>query len=666
MNKDRQKSFREKYLANGFVVALVISFLLNLGIETLARQSMPGYGGLYYMVDQPVVFLLNWLVIFSTLSVALLFRRRAFFFCAISLVWAAIGITNGVILTQRMTPFTMKDLSSMGDGATILTTYFSIRQIVLIAVLLVAVVAFFLILFIKGPKKKEKVNLKRNLAAVIIILVGTFGATYGLIQAGVFSTFFGNLAYAYHDYGVPYCFINTWLNQGVRKPLDYSEEGIAGIIKESKIAKDGVVKRNINDQANEEELPNIIFLQLESFVDPLLFNNIECSEDPIPNFRKLAEEHSAGDLTVPACGAGTANTEFETMTGFSVKFFGPGEYPFKSILKERPAESIVWDLKDMGYSTHAIHNHRAMFYNRHIVFDNIGFDTFTSVEYMSDVERTPKNWAKDAILTEQIFDALRQSVGRDYIYTISVQGHGKYPEEKLLADPDITVLTEDETIKNKYEYYVNEVREMDEFVGDITRALSDYEEPVVLVMYGDHIPALDISEDSYDARDLYQTEYVIWSNFPMKKKNKDLTTYELTSEVLERLDIHNGTTVRYHQNVRHKGDKYLRRLKTLCYDMYFGKGYTYGGLNPYSKARMKMGVKKIRIDSVVAVGGKYYIKGHNFTENSKVTLDGNQLKTIYLGPTLLGLQEEVDPSDASRMKVSQIDKSNDNIISTTE
>ena len=65
-------------------------------------------------------------------------------------------------------------------------------------------------------------------------------------------------------------------------------------------------------------------------------------------------------------------------------------------------------------------------------------------------------------------------------------------------------------------------------------------------------------------------------------------------------------------------------------------------------------------------GDKYYIKGENFTEYSKVTLDGELLKTFYLGPTLLGLVDEVDPSKASEMKVSQIDKNSKEIISTTE
>ncbi|NLD11044.1 MAG: LTA synthase family protein, partial [Clostridiales bacterium] len=413
--------------------------------------------------------------------------------------------------------------------------------------------------------------------------------------------------------------------------------------------------------------PNILFLQLESFVDPELFTDVKYSQDPIPYYRSLMKKYSSGSLTVPACGAGTANTEFEVMTGLSVKFFGPGEYPFKSVLKDKAAESVATDLKSIGYSTHAIHNHRALFYNRNTVFKNLGYDTFTSVEYMSDVQKTPKGWAKDTILTSQITDALKSTKTKDYIYTISVQGHGKYPSEKMIANPKIKVTSApDEETKNKYEYYVNQVYEMDKFVKKLTQTLSNYDEKVVLVMYGDHIPALDVTEDTYKAKNLYQTQYVIWSNYKMTKEDKDLYAYQLSADVLNRVGIHTGTTIKYHQDTNHSSKSYLKNLKLLGYDMLYGKDYIYGGSNPFKASKMKMGVKNIKIDKVVNVGGKYYIKGQNFTEYSKVTLDGKTLKTVYLSPNLLGLLSEADTNDASRMKVSQIDKTNDTIISTTE
>lgn len=652
----------EKYLKNSFVFCLGWAFLLNLIIETLARK---GFTVIEFMIDSPVVFLYNTLLIFATLVIATVFSRRVFFVTAITFVWLAIGIANGVILTQRITPFTMKDLSNLTDGMSLLTNYFTKIQIVGVFAGVIILTLAFVILWIKGPKKKGKVNHKRNITVAILVVALTFGATAGLIKVGVLSTFFGNLGYAYSDYGVPYCFINTWLNTGINRPRNYSEEAVKNLFDKSELNEDGTmtpVKKDV-----DENYPNILFLQLESFVDPNLFNHIELSENPVPFFQSLVKNYSSGDLKVPACGAGTANTEFEVMTGISVKFFGPGEYPFKSVLKEQAAESAAQDLKYMGFATHAIHNHRALFYNRNQVFDNIGYDSFTSVEYMNDVAKTPKNWAKDSVLVDQILDSMKITDERDYTYTISVQGHGKYPTEQVITSPEIQVIyAPSEEIKWKYEYYVNQIHEMDEFLKELTSKLEKFDEDVVLVLYGDHIPALDVSEETYDAKNLYTTQYVIWSNFDMEKKDKNLTAYQLTAEVFDRLGIHEGTVFKYHQNTDRNEKGYLTGLKMLSYDILYGKNYIYGGKNPFQSGGMKMGIKDIVIEGVTKVGDKYYIKGKNFTEYSKITLNGKVLETIYLNPTLLGLLEEVDPEDAENMKVSQIDKSNKDIISTTE
>ena len=103
---------------------------------------------------------------------------------------------------------------------------------------------------------------------------------------------------------------------------------------------------------------------------------------------------------------------------------------------------------------------------------------------MSDVPKTPKNWAKDKILTNQIMEALNSTESRDYIYTISVQGHGKYPTEQLVKNPKVTVTdAPSQDLKWKYEYYVNQLYEMDQFVKELTDTLSKLEEPTILVMY---------------------------------------------------------------------------------------------------------------------------------------------------------------------------------------
>ncbi|MBQ8151338.1 MAG: LTA synthase family protein, partial [Firmicutes bacterium] len=452
---------------------------------------------------------------------------------------------------------------------------------------------------------------------------------------------------------------------GVDKPRDYSGDRITGIFKDGQMGSDRVYTPVKDDDANVQRKPNIIFLQLESYIDPTLVKPLKFNKDPMPNYRQLMKDYSSGYLTVPACGAGTAKVEFEVMTGMSVRNFGPGEYPYKTILKENTVECAPFDMKTLGYSSHAIHNHRGAFYFRNKVFSNMGFDTFTCLEYMHSVVKTPRNWAKDAILTDEIMDALKSTKGQDYIYTISVQGHGKYPTEQIIEDPEI-VVTDYETEEQRwaYEYYANQVYEMDKFVKELTDTLKDFDEDTVLVMYGDHLPALDMTEDQMKNGSLYETQYIIWDNFGLEKDDKDLMAYQINASVMKRLGISVGVMNKFHQDNAYS-DTYLDDMKALTYDMLYGKKYIYGETNPFEPTDLKMGVKDIKIDEIVKIGDKYYIKGQNFTEFSKVSLDGEALKTVYLSPTLLQLNEKVDPEDASKMKVSQVEK-NKEILSTTE
>lgn len=660
---EKLKKFCNKYLKNYVVLLFVTAIVLDLIIETLARHSL--IQGVLFLVQSPLVSLCNVLLIFAVISLALLFRRRVFAMCMLSLIWLALGIINGVILSNRMTPFTVYDLKSLKDGMSIVSTYFKPLTIILSLAGIAALVFAFIILFRKAPRLKEKVNYKKAVATIVVIALITVGAFQAAIRTGVLDTFFGNLAYGYRDNGVPYGFLVTWMDKGIGKPDGYSEEKIKSIFKSGELGDDGIYTPGEDDDTDVANKPNIIFLQLESFIDPTQVEGLEFSKDPTPNYRQLMKEYSSGYLTVPAVGAGTANVEFEVMTGMSVKFFGPGEYPYKEILRTTTCESTPYDLKQLGYSSHAIHNHRGAFYGRNKVFSNMGFDTFTSLEYMNNVMKTPKNWAKDALLTEQIVDALDSTEGTDYIYTISVQGHGKYPTEQVIENPSVTVTKADsEEQRWTYEYYANQVYEMDLFVKELTDTLASYDEDVVLIMYGDHLPALDMEESDMKSGSLYKTQYIIWNNFGMEKQDKDINAYELTSDVLSRLDISVGMMNKYQQN--HKSDKnYLANLEALSYDMLYGKQYIYGGKNPYEPTKLKMGVKDIRIDEVVKIGENYYIKGQNFTEYSKISLDGEILKTVYLGPTILALKEEVDPADVSRMKISQVEK-NKEVLSTTE
>ena len=213
------------------------------------------------------------------------------------------------------------------------------------------------------------------------------------------------------------------------------------------------------------------------------------------------QNYSTGYFKVPSVGAGTANTEFEVLTGMNLRYFGPGEYPYKTVLKYQTAESAATALENFGYGTHALHNNGGNFYSRADVFNNIGFDTYTSKEFMNILQVTENGWAKDDILTQHILNAMDSTEQQDFVFGITVQGHGDYPEEKVLENPRITVSgIEDEGRTNAWEYYVNQLYETDQFIGELLQKLKERGEPTVLVLYGDHLPTMGLEAKDLKSR----------------------------------------------------------------------------------------------------------------------------------------------------------------------
>ena len=601
--------------------------VLYFVIEAICRHSFTE--AWIYMTTKPLVFAYNAAFIFTTMLLVYLFRKRIFWRIFIGGFWLFLGIVNGVLLLNRVTPFTGPDVKNLTDGLSIAKKYLSQTEMTIGGILLGVAVLILLIILIKSPKYRGKLKYKVNIPLILVGVLAFGGITQLALEKRVLSNYFGNIAIAYEDYGYPYCLATTIFNTGISAPRDYSE---------SEIKKIENSEENLPETKSGTH-PNILFLQLESFFDPTLVNYLNLSEDPIPTFRKLMKEYSSGYYKVPSVGAGTANTEFESITGMSLHYFGPGEYPYKSILKETTCESAPYVLDNLGYTSHALHNNEANFYGRRSIFPNLGFDTFTSAEYMKDEnQKNPLGWIKDSVLTDEIIKCLDSTEGPDYVYTISVQGHGDYPSEPILENPDITVSgAPTDELNNKWEYYVNQIHEMDEFVKELTDALADYPEDVVLVMYGDHLPTMGLTVEDVKNKYLFQTEYVMWDNFGLKKKKENLAAYQMAAEVMDRVGIHEGTIFKYHQ-ARKNTKNYQVDLETLQYDLLYGKQYSYDGVNPFERTKMRMGIYDATLDSLELVSEQdhtYYVLGTNFTPSSQVKINGDWYDTVYVNPTKL-------------------------------
>ena len=634
--KETRKVLSIKYL-NMFSVPLQM-LAVCIGyffIEAISRHSL--WEAMDFMKERPLVFLYNAFLIFTTTLIVYLFRRRVFWRTICVIFWLGLGIINGVLLSNRVTPFTGPDLHLITDAFQIADRYLSPFFFVVVVIAAILAVIGLIILFFKGPKYQGKMSYKLNVPLILAGVLAFAGTTKLALDKRVLSNYFGNIAFAYEDYGYPYCLATTVFNTGIGLPRGYSEESVEKIDKsEDTLPKTG------------EKRPNILFLQLESFFDPELVEYLDISEDPIPNFRKMMKDYSSGYFKVPSVGAGTANTEFETITGMSMRYFGPGEYPYKSVLKETTCESAPYVLKNLGYGTHAIHNNEANFYGRKNVFANLGFDSFTSEEYMAEQDDTnPNDWIRDKNLTKYILQAMESTEGPDYVYTISVQGHGDYPEEPVLENPKIKVSGASTQAENyKWEYYCNQIYEMDQFVKELTDTLSKLDEDVVLVMYGDHLPTMGLTVTAMKNKYLFQTEYVIWDNMGLEKKDKNLAAYQMAAEVLDRVGIHEGNVFRFHQ-ARRNTKNYQVDLEMLQYDILYGEKYIYDRENPFERVKMHLGVEDAQLESIQQISeNQYYIKGANFTQSAFLEVNGELIEANFVDEnTLLVLDTQLTEED---------------------
>ncbi len=637
------------------IFCAVLSVVETFIIESMSRHSV--IKCVKYILESPLVFLYNSLIIMFTLSICLLFKRRVFGIVLLSAPWLLCGLINSVVLSYRVTPLGAIDFQIV--KLSLILIYLTKAQRILVYVLSAVLVISIVVLWIIGPKISGKVNYGKNVASIIGTLLCLVIATNLALNYNAISDDFGNIAGAYNDYGFAYCFSSGIIDTGIDKPADYNEEALGEII--SSLDKDkGISKVK----------PDVILVQLESFMDAKIIKDLTFSDDPAPIHTYLKENFTSGVLKVPSLGGGTANTEFEVLTGINLDFFGAGEYPYKTVMLKETVESLPFNLKENGYSAHAIHNHTGNFYDRDKVYPNMGFDTFQSKEYMYDYEVTPYGWCKDKALTKEIMDALtytdeEKGIKEDtprFVWTVSVQGHGAYPTEPIAGADNVIKIESDKFSEEELcalGYYINQIWEEDMFLGSLISAVENRKRPTLIVAYGDHLPSIGLEDDMLSTGDLYRTEYVTWNNFGLEKmEGPELYSYELSSYIMDMLGLNNGYITKLHQKKLEMGEgfdfeEYQSKLKFFSYDMLYGKNLLFGGEKPYVKTQMQMGTTPIEIENIKAMGSSLYVQGEGFTDKSKIFINGEKCKSTVMLSRFSLMTSDIEIKDGDVITVGQ-------------
>ena len=199
---------------------------------------------------------------------------------------------------------------------------------------------------------------------------------------------------------------------------------------------------------------------------------------------------------------------------------------------------------------------------------------------------------------------------------------------------------------------------MDTFVMELIRALETYKEPTILVLYGDHLPNFEFLYDRLNDGSCFQTEYAIWSNFPLKAQDLNLNAYQLSAYVQELAGDSEGLLTRLHQGRDdYTDEEYQSRLELMEYDMLYSDPV----LEP---TQMKMGVKPITVTEAVPLGENLALVGENFTEFSRICVNGRPKETRLVSSTVL-LAEDAGAQSGMTVTVEQTDP-NGTVLSTSE
>jgi hypothetical protein len=320
--------------------------------------------------------------------------------------------------------------------------------------------------------------------------------------------------------GFVYCFVHMLYGSGIERPDDYAahrqqiEAMVAGYVPED---KSGVVK------------PHIILVLSEAFSEVPLNEAFDFDgfTDPLENYKQIKAQSYYGTMVVQRTGGGTADTEFDILTGLSTANYKNQPYSFT--LLSKPFPSLASAARGIGYETVAIHPGDAWYYSRSSAYRNMGFDPFISVEDFGAGGR------KGGLVSETrtfdiIIDVLDGHMAEKpgiplFEMVMTRQNHGRYNNKYRITETLFDLkegVSLGETDLNILSNYFYGLIDCDRELRRLTDYLQELGEPVVVLYYGDHRPyfgnsiedvLLPKTEDlAYNTIRRYMVPFIIWGN----------------------------------------------------------------------------------------------------------------------------------------------------------
>ncbi len=299
--------------------------------------------------------------------------------------------------------------------------------------------------------------------------------------------------------------------EAMERPEGYSEERLAQITDTyGELAERANAARTVGATTD----PNVVIILGEAFTDPTWLSGVQLAEDPIPFTRSLMAEHPSGRMLSSGFGGGTANVEFEVLTGMAMANFQPQMHaPYPLLIPRYDHFPSFLDSLGADRGTLAVHPYAPGFYRRETVYPILGFERATFWDTIGHRDRVGNDThISDAATYREVLDELRASPDPLMVNVVTMQNHsphaGNFPDPIGVEGP----FSEDKA--EEIGHYLRGLRHSDDAMAELIGELEALEEPTVVLFYGDHLPAVwpQGVQDTNSDQTLRETPWFVWSN----------------------------------------------------------------------------------------------------------------------------------------------------------
>lgn len=573
------------------ILALIFNYTLQYGVrgdsDLLGRYIFPG-ATLYQFSVLALVFLFIYLIVDRYISTTLM----------IIIVGTLVSVANVLKNSMRSEPLLITDFVWLHE-VNLLLSFLDAKMIFYIVLVFLLPIAVYLIFrnrFLAGKlvlKKRVRWSLLVLLTTIFISGFAVFkNEKDGKVASGIpviskvnnwmditwmgFST---NARYR----SLMYVWTKQMTKTIMEKPDGYSKKAIEGLAKKYEAKAEEINKSRSQDISDQ----TIIYVLSESLANPNRISGVSLSMEAIPNIDQIKSITTSGLMYSDGYGGGTANMEFQTLTGLPFSNFSPSVSVLYSEVVPKlsvfPSISDSFDAKNRF----VMHPSGANNYNRINVYKKLGFDHLIfrseSKEKFSNIRQTGVSMS-DESLYENVLNKI-DSKQSQFFSIITMQNHTPW----AVGNPvEVTGtgqgFTDDEN--GKLTEYVRLLTYTDQATAQFIDALSKIDKKITVVFYGDHLPGLYPDSAFKENSDVkYETDYFIWSNWQNKKLNYPLVKssdfiaelfahtdskispyYALLTEVLNKVTNSNNASSKEQEDIK-------KDLKLLQYDITVGKGY---------------------------------------------------------------------------------------------